>query len=415
MTELIKQHEADRETDGRMAGPRQPNLRFIHLPTGLEAPSVWKQLHETNFWRKAQFDNHEANSLSGAADRTGYRPVLTDWLALETGQIWCTQTKQAIDPVHIPVDGKESLSRFVDASRAFFSRFEGRKIGVQLSGGVDSSLIIGLLRHLGIRHGLVGLKSDRYEFRTERVIQERLAEQNYETELIDEATCLPCSGLNQVPPHQIPDLLSLNLAQDRMMAEACQRLNIEVLLSGGGGDTLLGQAVHSDPQSCTWRPQTFIDPFPVDVAYAPRGIEFCSFFDNREIVDAIWCLRRGQRDDQRKLWARNYFRAFLPRELVDFQYRADFWGRYIDGLAKAYDKIREIHARAFEITGNSYFDPVKLEALLSQDIYRPRKEFYQRIESRASSAVWICSLAGWLAEDATGSEPRRTRLDSVSE
>ena len=85
-----------------------------------------------------------------------------------------------------------------------------------------------------VQHGLVGLRSARYEFRTERHVQEVLAKECGDVELIDEAGCLPCAGLNRVPPHQVPDLLSLNYAQDAAMAEACRKLGIEVLLSGGG-------------------------------------------------------------------------------------------------------------------------------------------------------------------------------------
>jgi len=384
----------------RQSASVQTGTRFRHRLSGRMVDSIWRELRLEGIWRGADFPAHEANTLAGAGDRSGWLPVLAEWFPIEPGQVWCDQTHRALDPVHVPQDGHGSMEEFLNAAEAFFASFGGRKIGVQLSGGLDSSLIIGLLRHFGIRHGLVGLRADRYEFRTEQHVQAVLAAKNGDVELIPGDSCLPCSRLGSVPPHQVPDLLSINHAQDRAMADACNRLGIEVLLSGGGGDNLLGQAVPAAPSACDWRPQTFTDSFPVETVYRPQGIEFGSFFADLGIVDAIYRLRRGQPDDHRKLWARNFFREFLPGELIHFHYCADFWGRSIDGLLSAQEEIRVIHRQAFEFTGNSYFAKANLEHLLAQDLYRPKKELYQRIEARASSATWVCSLAKWLEKPA---------------
>jgi hypothetical protein len=315
------------------------------------------------------------------------------WFPIAEGQIWCPKTNRPIDPAHTPLANKAgSMGEFLKAAQHFFHRFEGRKIGVQLSGGFDSSLIIGLLRYFKIPHSLVGLKSERYEFRTERHIQSLLASQNGDVILIDEACCLPCSRLNEIPPHQIPDLLSLDCIQDIDMAVACQNLGIQVLLSGGGGDNLMAQPVPTEPAFSEWRPQTFTDPFPVDIVYKPRGIEFLSFFSDRKIVDAFYCLRRGQKEDCAKRWARNFFRDFVPRELVDYTYCADFWGRSIDGMIASLDHVRELHKESLHLTGNAYFNEENLDGLIKDDLYRPRKDLYQRLESRISSAVWVVSL-----------------------
>lgn len=371
--------------------------RFLNRSSGQMVDSIWGELGLNGIWRSADFEAHEANTLAGAGDRSKWMPVFAEWLPIENGQIWCNRVNRVMDPVYVPCAGHGSLQDFLEAAEAFFASFGARKIGVQLSGGLDSSLIIGLLRHFGIRHGLVGLHADRYEFRTEKHVQDLLAAQNSEVEFIAGDTCLPCSRLKSVPPHQTPAIPSINYTQDREMADACTRLGIEVLLSGGGGDNLLGQAV---PEAPEWRPQTFTDSFPVEVVYRPLGIEFCSFFGDLGVVDAIYRLRRGQPDDFRKVWARSFFRKFLPNELVNFHYCADFWGRSIDGLIGAQEEIREIHHQAFQLTGNSYFTKAKLESLLARDLYRPSKELYQRIEARVSSAVWICSLAQWLLEPA---------------
>lgn len=372
----------------------QSSLRFRHRSSGSIVNSIWDQFRRYSNFDSVCFESHEANTLLGAGDRTDWLPIFREWFQMGKGQIWCESTNRAIDPAYLPVLVKNAkMANFLQSARTFFERFNGRKIGVHLSGGFDSSLVIGLLRHFGIRHGLVGMKSDRYEFRTERHVQELLAGENGDVQLIDESTCLPCARLGGVPPHQIPDLLSLNYAQDYDMAVACKNLGIEVLLSGGGGDNLLGQAVPNDPLECKWRPQTFTDPFPTDIAYQVNGIEFLSFFSDHGIVDALYSLRRGQRDDYSKSWARHFFRDFVPRELVEFRYCADFWGRAIDGVISALPNIRLLHREASSLTRSPYFADAKLEALIAQDLYRPRKELYQRLESRISSAVWVCSIA----------------------
>jgi hypothetical protein len=375
----------------------QPGVHFRHIPSSRVVESIWDVLSNEGMWRTANFEAHEANTLAGAGDRTDWLPIFADWFPIADGQVWCERSRRAIDPIHVPNTNKSgSMEDFLEAARAFFARFENRKIGVQLSGGFDSSLIIGLLMHFGIPHRLVGLKSDRYEFRTERFIQQFLARQNREVELLDERTCLPCTRLDQVPPHQVPELLSLDHAQDHDMAMACNRLGIQVLLSGGGGDNLLGQEVPEDPDACRWRPQTFTDSFPTDLAYRLRGVEFLSFFSDVGIADALYRLRRGQADDFHKLWARDFFQKFLPRELVDYHYCADFWGRSIDGLVTGLEDIRRLNREAHDHTGNPYFAEGRLESLIAEDIYRPRKQLYQRIEARTSAAVWVCSLAKWL-------------------
>ena len=177
------------------------------------------------------------------------------------------------------------------------------------------------------------------------------------------------------------------------MAKACNRLGIEVLLSGGGGDNLLGEEVPTRPAECTWRPQTFTDQFPVDIVYQPAGIFFTSFYGDREIVDAFFSLRRGMKEDYKKIWARDFFRDFLPKELTQHTYCADFWGRDIDGLIKAIPLIRKIHRFAEDHTQNKYFEETNLEKLLSEDLLRPTKELYQKLEARVSSATWVHSLA----------------------
>jgi hypothetical protein len=104
---------------------------------------------------------------------------------------------------------------------------------------LDSSIIIGLLSHLNIPFWLIGMTTKRYEFRTERHIQELLFPLAAEAILLDYDSHLPLSQLLEVPSHQHPELLSINYGSENAMAMACEQLGIEVLLTGDGGDNLV--------------------------------------------------------------------------------------------------------------------------------------------------------------------------------
>ena len=176
------------------------------------------------------------------------------------------------------------------------------------------------------------------------------------------------------------------------MAEACNELGIEVLFSGSGGDVILGTEVPKNPEDCNWHPQIFNYSWPKEVVYAEYGVELVSFFDDPQFINCIYNLRRGHADDPDKLWARRFFRDILPRELVEYTYRADFWGLYVDGLQQSLQTIRNLHKGAYELTGDPYFMNENLEQILAEDLLQAKKVIYQKIESRAAMCAWINSL-----------------------
>jgi len=220
--------------------PLQPSVSFLDLHSGEIRPNIWHELLDEQKWKDISFDLFEVNNIAGHSNRNLWYSLIGGIQPIYTGQIVNAERNKVLDPIYYPNRiNNVKLDHFLESSFAFFNQFKNATIGVQLSGGLDSSLIIGLLRYFNIEHALIGLSSKRFEFRTERYIQNLLAEKSTLVHLIDEADVLPCSNMLEVPPHQLPDLLSLNYAQDNAMATACKDLNVEVLLSGGGGDTLL--------------------------------------------------------------------------------------------------------------------------------------------------------------------------------
>jgi asparagine synthetase B (glutamine-hydrolysing) len=305
---------------------------------------------------------------------------------------WDINEKKITDSPYIPNSFNAGWDNFIEAAKAFFSHFKEKKIGVQLSGGLDSSIIIGLLKYLNIPYVLIGMSSTRYEFRTERYIQKILMPDSEQAVLINYENHLPLSSLLDVPAHQYPDVLSLNFSAHNAMADECNKLGVEVLLTGGGGDNLFADSFPYDSAECTIMPQVFGDSWLTDLVYAPKGVKLIPFYADNGIIDVIYNLRRGQSEDNSKYWARKLFKEILPYELVYYDYRADFWGLYIDGLLNSLPLIKTLFKQAFELTRHKNFSNAELESILSNDLLNAKKELYQVIEARVALAVWLNGL-----------------------
>jgi hypothetical protein len=370
---------------------QEPSIHFRHIYSGEIYLDIWDQL-EQGLWRYIIPENYEYNVKQGMLNRTSWRPELKDILPIYPGMKWCDQQKQRVDPYFVPIEQESCLKDFLIAAESFFEPYLEKKIGVQLSGGLDSSIIIGLLKYFGIPFSLVGMFSTSYAFRTERHIQQILAECGNTSILINYEDHLPFSELQLVPKFQYPDNLCLNFSADNAMALECENLGIDVLFTGNGGDNVFAEKVPAIPDQCTWRPQVFIDSWLNDIVYAPRSVQLKPFYADKQIMNTIFNLRKGQQEDNLKVWARQFFKDFLPDELVNYTYCADFWGLYIDGLHGSISKVRDLCNSAYELTENSYFSNKSVSELLNQDLLNANKSMYQEIESRLSLAVWLNAL-----------------------
>lgn len=364
---------------------------YINLNTGEYLDNIWDYLN-TDGCKNIHPENFEYNTLIGVLKRKEAKPVVADFLPIDKGMKWLDKEKKVLDPTYVPEIFEAGMDSFLTAARDFFNNFKDKKIGVQLSGGLDSSFIIGLLKHFQIPFYLVGLTTQRYEFRTEIYVQQILSKWAIESILIDYEKYLPLSNLNEVPKHQYPDAIVNDYSSNNAMALECKRMGVEILLTGEGGDNVFSEPIPSDPKKCTWIPQSFGNNWLSENVYSPLGIDIIHFYEYKGILDAIYNLRLGQGEDRAKLWARQFFKEFLPNELVNFSYHADFWGIYISGLQKALPQIKIICKRAFELTQNQYFSEDSINSLLSTDFFGEKKEIYQKIEARVALSVWINSL-----------------------
>jgi len=366
-------------------------LHYRNIHTGEYFKDIWDFIN-TNEWKNIYPENFEFNNLIGVLNRKEAKPVIGNFIPIYRGMEWSNEENKALNPTYVPKRFNSNMDIFLNAAEDFFKQYENKKIGVQLSGGLDSSIIIGLLKHFQIPFYLIGLSTERYEFRTERHIQKIISEWAVETVLIDYENYLPLSNLEEVPKHQYPDLLVNNYSSNKAMAIECKRMGVEILLTGEGGDNLFAEPIPYEPNECTWIPQSFGDYWLAENVYAPFGVDILPFYEDQGVLDAIYNLRIGQGKDNSKLWARQFFKEFIPDELVNFTYCADFWGIYISGLQKAIPQIKILFAKAFDLTKNFYFSKESIDILLSQDLLSAKKEVYQKIEARVALAVWVNSL-----------------------
>jgi hypothetical protein len=369
----------------------EPSISFINTQTGETYSDICQQLAD-GLWKDISPEKHEQNVMEGLLKRANWKPVLKDILPVYPEMKWNSEKKKLEDPYFIPIKRPTDLNDFLKAVQSLFSKFANKKIGVQLSGGLDSSIIIALLKHFNVPFSLVGMTSNRYEFRTEKHIQNILIKWGNKATLIDYEKHLPIFDIDKIPAYQYPDILCLNYSADNAMALECKKLEIDILLTGNGGDNVFSEGIPENPEHCTWLPQMFTDTWLTDIVYAPQGVKLLPFFGDKDILQAIYNLRIGQPEDNSKLWARNFFSDFLPQELVNYTYCADFWGIYIDGLQKSIPIVRKIFNRAYELTNNSCFTSTVLDDFLEQDLLNAHKLMYQKIEARISLAVWINAL-----------------------
>jgi hypothetical protein len=369
------------------------NISFYNQSNGEITKELWAYLTIENI-KSIDPLNFEYNIKKGLLKRNEWKPLIPNIIPIYEGMKMDESNKYYTD-IHFNSYYREyNFKSFLEASHNYFGKYSNKKIAVQLSGGLDSSIIICLLSYFNIPFSLVGMTSSRYEFRTEKRIQEILAKKSSSVILIDYESHLPFSEMEKAPVSQLPDLSINNVSADLSMAKVCEELGVEILFSGFGGDVLFATEIPSKLSGCEWKPQLFYDSWLIDLVYKPHNVSLTPFYANPEIMNAIFNLRLGQKEDIQKKWARNFFKSILPPELVNYTYVADFWGLYISGLINNLESIQKMHQKAFEITLNPYFTYDNFhKKVLKADLYNSKKEIYQPIEARIAFTSWLYTLS----------------------
>ena len=374
-----------------ITGCRQPSISFVDIVTGEVRPDIWKNLQE-GLWREFCIENYLTNDRIGEVEQNKWLPVFPDIKVINPGFKWNSSKKIIEEDLYKPKHVEASLNTFLCEAEKFFHQFDGKKIGVHLSGGLDSSLIICLLKYFNIPFVAIGLCSNRFEFRTEKHIQELLGNFASEAELYDMDDYPFFAHLDKKPKHQVPDSNIKMIDASTHLANKFKEKGCDVVFSGQGGDTLLAESIGGRSFKGYNIGNEFLFPWERDFLYDPLGIELLSFFSAPDIIDQITSLRSDKPSDPLKIWARNFFKEILPRELSEYSYSADFLGYSMDGLHNAKPEFELLFEEAHERLGHPMFSAKGIKHLLNTDMLALEYNTYCEFCSKLSIAVWVHSL-----------------------
>ena len=156
---------------------------------------------------QVDFSAFDHNVRLGLLRQDAFRSTLSGFAVVPPGMELAPDGMRFVDRISGRVPEAASYDTVLERAKDFFSRFVGRRIAVQCSGGLDSSIIAAVLRELEIPFTLIGLSTKRYEFRTERRIQEKLCRSARDCRLIDYELVLPMSSANLLRETSTPSLL----------------------------------------------------------------------------------------------------------------------------------------------------------------------------------------------------------------
>jgi len=345
---------------------------------------------------KQDVDNHIANGVFTLRRPGAYRPII-GICALPPHTSWLVDK----DSYEFVCDLRMSRARMssVDDALTYAKRLlakagSNKRIGVELSGGLDSSIIIGFLLSQSVPVSLVAFTSNRYEFRTERAIQSHFEKLSDSVHLIPYEECLAFSGLENVPPHPFPVQESLYFSRHLAASKACRLLGVDILLSGEAGDQLLGIA----PEPCDelgrapkgYAYWNLAELWSHQYVHTPQGTNYISGMALGRLPAMILQARSGLRSDRMKLWARSEFSSFIPEMLSHYAYKGFHDGWVIDGLLSACPAIFRMSKCAYEITQHSQLEP-NLMLSTAKDFRFLDHEQTARFFTRLAFVTWVFS------------------------
>ena len=365
------------------------HLHFYNKTTNKIQQNIWNEL-QNGCWKTLNINNYLANSKIPANQPYNMLNIYEDFIIIPPGTYYDEKTYSLKEELYYPKYQQTNKQKLYEVFENYFAQFSNKKIAVHLSGGLDSSIIICLLHHFNIPFYLVGLVSNRFEFRTEKIIQEKLFSLGKESVLIDIDDYPFFSGLTQKAISQFPDGNIKQVGSTNTIIQTCKKIGADIVFTGQGGDTIFVDAI-TDSWSCNIGSE-FILNFESEVLYPNGGLELVSPFADKQIIQAIYSLRMGQKEDALKKWTRNFFKDILPRELAEYTYYADFNGISMSGLEVSKPEIKTILESAYALTGNEIFSTSAIRKLLKIDLFNFEYQDYIEFCDKISIAAWYNAL-----------------------
>lgn len=352
--------------------------------------------HEALFPKRISsidFDNCLSNGLfTFRRTKESYRPI-AGVLPIPSRSTW--ELKQDSISCHSSLGYKKlqfnpTLERLDKIVSHYLKIIKNEPIAIELSGGLDTALIIEYLKLHDVDPVYVGYISDRYEFRTERAIQEYYLKGSQKNRMIDYADCPAFASLSKAPLHPFPTADSLYHVRHTMIADAAKFMGVKILLNGNAGDSLLG---HSFEHAKTEVPMGYAswsitDTWTVDQIFSPCGITYLCPFAFDSTIRTLISLRKGFPEDSMKLWARKTFSNILPWQLSKFAYKANHDCWVADGLKQAASEIKVVVDSAFDFIKNPSLDSKTMIKTATNYFHAEEKEKHEFLLKLAFS-VWI--------------------------
>ncbi len=353
--------------------------------------NIWNEL-SLGLWKDIDINAWLYNNTLPETQVCMQKPLFKNYYQISSGTKWNIKKQCLENDLYTALNCDCNLSTFLDMVGESLNLLNPRKIGVHLSGGLDSSIIICILKELQIPFIPIGLYSPNFEFRTEYHIQNILIEYGNDGELINLKDYPFYSNLDRLPRHQLPTCYINNNAGAEILSTKFAEKGCDVVFSGEGGDTLFVDEVPSaKPMTFNIR-REFENAEEQEMYYGPKGIKLVSFFSNRQIINCLTTAAKGRREDASKLWARNFFSSILPPELVNYHYCGDFFGIALEGLTNAMPTIKTLFEEAYDLTQNPIFSPNVTKNFIQQDILSYEYVDYTKFCSLVAIAAWWHSL-----------------------
>ena len=336
----------------------------------------------------SKFASH-INNLSRGVERPDiYEEVIKDIYPIPPFSKW-KYSEHKFSSLDQPFQSLKScpntVNSFIDFIKSKSERLKSRKLAVELSGGLDSSIIIELLSLCGLEITLIGLISKNYEFRTENIIQDHYANK-HNSFLIDSKDALPFSSLLDCPPHSLPTKKSLFFYQKEVIAKKCAEEKIDILFNGIIGDTVFCDKI----EPTRWHKWEFDNNWFNDIIFEPNNVSYMTTnFDF--VLNYFFNQRKHEQSDPFKVWARDHFGNILPEKLSKYYYKTDHLEEIIEGIYSAENDISETYKLTKRITKNHLFTFENLGKDLNNFKLMNDQEI-NTFFAKVSYAVWIYSL-----------------------
>ena len=346
--------------------------------------------------RKANLKAHEKNISSFFSRPDQYQEVIDGISLVPPRSRWKFDGNKfhCLNERIVSSNFTNQKTELLQITKRLSSVFDNKKIAIELSGGLDTSIVIGIMKHLGFDPFLVGMRSSRYELRTESFIQDKYAESLKKVCLLNANDSLPFSNLKSTPLHQFPSSSSLYYMHAFRIAKECDKEGTNVILSGMGFDALLCESVdkiENNTMPNNWYTWMLDDNWFKENIYSKYNISYSSGAASQLIIKSIWALRKTQNEDIKKWWARNEFKEYLPAELVNYSYKADNSGGFLDGFLNSKSDISDIFNVAYDITKFKEFSKSELNDLYA-NVHLVDENKDKLILARVSFANWIYGL-----------------------